>query len=89
MFWKRQEQLKQDYRAVFDTEAGMRVLKDLMQRSFMFGTTSVEGDIRVNEGRRAMVLQILQMLEISPAHYRKLYGESIDEYLETIGEDNG
>lgn len=86
--WGKQKQLKQDYRATFNTDAGKRVLKDLMQRSFMFGTTA-DGDIRVNEGRRSMVLGILQMLEISPEHYRKLYGQSIDEYLETMGEDNG
>lgn len=87
-FWNRQKQLKNDYKAVFDTDAGARVLNDLMQRSFVFGTTA-EGDIRLNEGRRAIVLHILQQLEISPHQYRKLYGESVDEYLETVGVDNG
>lgn len=86
MFWKKQKQLKSDYRKVFNSDTGKRVLRDLMQRSFIFGTTA-DGDIRMNEGRRAIVLHILQMLEISPDAYRKLYGESIDDYLEQIGEE--
>lgn len=82
--------LRTAYRSIFATEDGKRVLKDLMQRTHMFGTT-FEGDaiaMAYNEGRRSVVLQILKMLEVNPEQYRHLYGESVDEYLETQMEED-
>lgn len=88
-FWDKQTDLKKDYRATFNTPSGSRVLHDLMKLGFIFGTTAVGNDMRINEGRRALVLHIMQMLEISPEQYRKLYGQSVNEYLETVGVNNG
>lgn len=85
-FWEKSKQLKQDYRMVFGTDEGKRVLNDLLKQNYVLGTTA-NGDLQINEGRRIAVLQILQMLEVSPEQYRKLYGESVDDYLENLGED--
>lgn len=56
--------LEQDYRTVFTTEAGERVLRDLMNHSFIWGTTFSSCAITManNEGRRDNVLYILRKI---------------------------
>ena len=56
--------LEQDYHTVFRSEAGERVLRDLMKRSFIWGTTfdSCAISMANNEGRRDNVLYILDMI---------------------------
>lgn len=91
MIWDEREQRQRDYRFVFGSEEGERVLKDLMERCFCFGSAAVKGDPHAtyfNEGMRAVILKILQMLETNPEQYRKLYRESIDDYIQRQSEDN-
>lgn len=86
--WQKLAGARADYRYIFGTDEGQRVLKDLMQRTHMFGTT-FDGNphaMAYNEGRRSVVLHIMKMLEVNPEQYRHLYGESIDEYLENTHE---
>jgi len=56
----------QDFHAVFDTEAGQRVLKHLAQFGFLLrptgGPTTSADEKDRNEGRREAVLHILEVL---------------------------
>lgn len=54
---------RQDYRMIFGGEQGKRVLADLMRRHFVLRSTQIAGDSHetaFNEGRRAVVLDIMQ-----------------------------
>ena len=56
--------IEQDYQNLFRTEVGERVLRDLMNKSCIWSTTIVPGDalsMAFNEGRRAVVLDIMEM----------------------------
>lgn len=64
------EDLKQkqsDYKKVFDSDSGKRVLDDLKRRGFFFNTTlpqdNSELKMAYREGMRAMALHIKTMLE--------------------------
>lgn len=55
-------QRKADYVAVFGSEAGKRVLRDLMRECYMFGPTYTPGDphhTAFREGQRAVVTLLL------------------------------
>ena len=56
--------LEQDYRTVFTSEAGEKVLRDLMQRSFFWGTSFDSSAVTMahNEGRRDAILYIVNMV---------------------------
>ncbi len=58
------DHLEQDFRTVFTSEAGEKVLRHLMQRSFIWGTTfdSCALTMAHNEGRRDNVLYILNTI---------------------------
>lgn len=60
-----QKQLLDDYRHVFSSEAGKRVLNDLVSRHFMLRTTynpSIPHEIYVNEGMRQPILYMLAQI---------------------------
>lgn len=63
---KEVEQVKEIYRHVFGSESGKRVLKDLEVRSNFRVSSYVQGDANgtaFEEGKRAVYLHILNMLE--------------------------
>ncbi len=58
-----------NYRAVFQTPDGKKVLKDLMQFSNFFRGSYVKGDpstTAFNEGMRQVILRILTIMETDP-----------------------
>ena len=58
---------RRDYRLVFESEPGRRVLLALMRQHFIFQTTKVPGDAgesAYREGRRSVVLDIIRVLRI-------------------------
>ena len=59
------KQLTIDYKTVFSSESGERVLEDLKKRCSFYSTTNVKGDSHESaflEGQRAAVLFIQSML---------------------------
>ena len=63
---KRTQQLKADYRAVFSSAAGIRVLEDLSRRCFVKTTTFQDFDTNAminREGKRTVFLHIQTMME--------------------------
>jgi len=63
---KRSQQLRADYRAVFSSAAGIRVLEDLSRRCFMKTTTFQDFDTNAminREGKRSVFLHIQTMME--------------------------
>jgi hypothetical protein len=58
----------QDYRAVFTSTEGKRVLADLAARHWMFGgTLHAEPSVMTHrEGERNVVLEIIRFLELKP-----------------------
>lgn len=70
---------RQDYRRAFGDEPGRRVLRDLMRRHFVLRSTQIAGDSHesaFNEGRRAVVLDILQAVNVDEAAVREMAAES-------------
>ncbi len=69
---------RQDYRRAFCGEPGQRVLRDLMRRHFVLRSTQIAGDSHetaFNEGRRAVVLDILQAANAKEDTLRELMSE--------------
>lgn len=63
-----------DYRAVFGSEEGKRVLADLCYANYVVRST-MDRDTNVmvfREGSRAAVLQIFDYLEMTPEHLPKI-----------------
>ncbi len=56
--------LEQDFHTVFRSEEGQRVLRHLMEQSFIWGTTFDHSEIAMahNEGRRDAILYILNKI---------------------------
>ncbi len=71
------KQLQNDYRHVFSTDEGKRVLEDLKLRGFFHSSTfsPVDNQMFWNEGQRAMVLHIISMIN-----------QPFDEILKAMGE---
>ncbi len=73
------EQLQLDYRDVFNTPGGKRVLEDLEIRSFFKRGTITRADTGnmalVNEGRRQLFLHIVNMRDMDLVWLRQLRGE--------------
>jgi len=73
---KRQQAKLQDYKRVFSTEQGKRVLHDMMLTNYVLNPTWSPGasdkDIYMREGARSVVLKILTILEIDPNKLREL-----------------
>ena len=62
---KKLKQLKTDYKTVFNTDEGQRVLSDLEKRCHFLTTTNIKGDSHESaylEGQRSVFLFIKQML---------------------------
>jgi hypothetical protein len=59
----------QDYRIVFGSPEGKRVLHDLIARHYVLGSTfSSEATIMAHaEGQRDVVLQVLRFMQMRPA----------------------
>ena len=59
-------QLRKDYRGVFGTEEGQRVLEDLKKRCYFYNSTfsDDEGLWMMNEGQRNAVLYIERMINM-------------------------
>lgn len=67
-----------DYRKVFNSPEGAKVLADLCQRHFIFSTTHVPGDSVASafqEGRRSVVMDLIKYLKIDL--------ESLEKQMET------
>ena len=68
--------LIQDYQAVFDTEPGRRVLLDLMEEGHLlkpiFSNTKETNQAFLNEGKREMVLCILDKMKKDVTYLAKL-----------------
>lgn len=74
------KQIQKDYRAVFSSEEGKRVLEDMKVRGFFYTSTfsgNVEGTI-YNEGIRSHVLHTISMIE-----------QPYDEILKLMGDGKG
>lgn len=66
---------RQDYRRAFGGESGQRVLRDLMRRHFVLTSTQIAGDSHesaFNEGRRAVVLDIMATMRVDEEQIRNL-----------------
>ena len=65
--WERMmEGLKKNYRFIFNTEEGKRVLSDLEKRCHYHATTNIKGDSHESaymEGQRSVLLFIKSMLQ--------------------------
>lgn len=85
---KRQIALQRDVKTLFGSEAGQRVLKHLAENNFAFQHTTVVGDPYLsafNDGRRAVVLDLMRTLNVDEvALMKKLMEEEDDD-----GIDNG
>ena len=60
------KQIISDYKIVFESEQGQRVLEDLKRRFHFYSTTNVKGDSHESafyEGQRAAVLWIDNVLK--------------------------
>jgi len=67
--------LREDYKKVFTTEEGKRVLADLEKTCFFKSTIFVPNDaltMAFNEGNRAVLLHILTILELNIEELEKL-----------------
>jgi polyhydroxyalkanoate synthesis regulator phasin len=56
---KKLQELIKDYKIIFNTDEGKRVLDDLKKRSNFYNTTHVQGDSHesaYNEGQRSLVV---------------------------------
>ena len=77
----RRKQLKQDYESTFGSDAGKRVLADLCGRHFIFSSTLMPGDpyhTHTNEGRRSVVVDIINYLSVSIGELEQLERQSHD-----------
>lgn len=69
--------LRDDYRHVFGSDSGQRVLKDMMRAGHVFQPTftrGVDGDREsaFREGERNMVLRILAIMRLKTQHLMNL-----------------
>lgn len=76
---KKQVSRIRDYKQAFGTQAGIRVLQDLMQSHWMLRTSFVRNDPQLSafqEGERNVVIRILSILKINP--------EQLQQHIEEI-----
>ena len=60
------QQLQTDYKVIFNSDEGVRVMADLEKRCHYHSTTNVKGDSHESaymEGQRSVLLFIKQMLQ--------------------------
>lgn len=68
-----------DYQEVFQSEAGRKVLDDLMFRFHVLGSTNMQPGLEYNEGERNVVLHILDQLAVKPEWIRERFKQARDE----------
>lgn len=68
-----------DYKNVFGSKQGKRVLAHLMSQNFMYETTFTTSlhEMALREGARNVVMQILNKLETHPEEIRELIRGSV------------
>lgn len=69
------------YKGLFKSPKGKEVLHDLLARNFVLQSTYSSKDpqqVIYNEGKRAVVLEILAMLEMDISMFDKLQQEALD-----------
>lgn len=62
---KKIKQLQTDYKSIFNSDEGVRVMADLEKRCHFLSTTNIKGDSHESaymEGQRSVLLFIKQML---------------------------
>jgi|TARA_B100000214_G_scaffold343664_1_gene292308 hypothetical protein len=60
------QQLQTDYKVIFNSDEGVRVMADLEKRCHFMTTTNIKGDSHESaymEGQRSVLLFIKQMLQ--------------------------
>ena len=63
---KKIKQLQTDYKSIFNSDEGSRVMADLEKRCHFMNTTNIKGDSHESaymEGQRSVLLFIKQMLQ--------------------------
>ena len=75
----------QDYKRVFSSEQGKRVLSDLIASHYMMGSTFTRGagseqDMAFKEGQRQVVLRIMTIMDQDPGQVAQAIKES-NEYV--------
>ncbi len=81
-----------DYRSVFSSDAGKRVLRHLMNNNFVWAPTAEVDDrtSAINEGRRIAVLSILDRARYKPdaLKFAEAYNEAGSDY-DFAGDNQG
>ncbi len=82
----KQVDLAIDYKAVFTSEEGERVLFDLMKNNFILSPTftSCIHEMALREGSRNSVLRILSILKVKPEQLKKQIARGIEREHEYI-----
>jgi len=81
MLKRREKERKALYERVFETEDGKEVLADLCVRNFIFSPCMVPGDpyhTHFNDGRRAVVADLLSYLNVSVADLERMERKSYE-----------
>ena len=79
---EREEAIKAAYRTVFQTPEGVLVLHDLINRGGLLSTSMVLGESHetaFNEGKRGLLLEILNVLRWTPGRVMALVNEGAIE----------
>jgi hypothetical protein len=88
---KKRAALGDAYRAVFDSADGKKVLTDLCRAGHLLETTVALGDpylTHVAEGKRIIILHILDMLRWTPNEVRALAEErTADQIAMAMGDE--
>lgn len=77
-----------DYDKVFSTEAGKRVLTDILAQAGYYQTTPVDGPIDRNEGKREIAYHILNLVNLSDSQRAQLHDLARKEYAAIQRERN-
>lgn len=87
---KEQIALIQDYIKVFETDEGRKVLKDLMDQSYLLKPTAAPTEMLAsrNEGKRELMLHILHNLSFDVQSLLDLIDESKNENREKKAYEN-
>lgn len=76
----------QDYRTVFSTVEGKRVLNDLLMKHWLFGSTVTEDAnpnvMLVREGERNVILEIMRCLNLKPSDLDQVRVTLTEQFFE-------
>jgi len=69
-----------DYKTVFDSEAGQRVLYDLMRNNYLLSTTYTSdiNEMALREGARNSILRIMSILKIDVNKMNELIQKGLE-----------